>query len=75
MRYVNGVSIGCRAVQQGTIIDRKPKATIGPQENSQARGLNDFFDSIGHFRTSVRRRLMSALPLKADIAPYPGNVG
>jgi len=30
---------------------------------------------MARFRTSVRRRLMSALPLKADIAPYPGNVG
>src|SRR5262249_57103812 len=67
VRCVNGVSIGCRAVQPGTSIDRKPNATIGPQENSQARGLNDFFDSIGQARKWLTAKTWSASPLVTNV--------
>src|SRR5215475_16075800 len=57
VRCVNGVSIGCRAVQPGTVIDRKPNATIEPQKHSQAPKPNGFFDSIDPRRTSGRHVL------------------
>ena len=65
MRDVNGVSIGCRAIQPGTVIDRKPNATIGPQKHSQAPKPNGFFDSIGPSLTNRSTWRMSAIGLKA----------
>jgi hypothetical protein len=60
VRCVNGVSIGCRAVQPGTVIDRKPNATIGPQKHSQAPKPNGFFDSIGPLLTSLAAAFKTA---------------